>query len=284
MKLKGNVSWSSKKSSEKTCNNKKFSYNNSTHETAFRSEVCPATGDDLTCGFSLKKKIVNVYIDWFNHYHSLLKKINEQWSNWSNKYKRCDLRKLAQKYLKEDEKLNKVYYFTALSERDKPARERHETYIQALRKMWTDVILWKFNKVTKSFKNWKNTLKEIQPEDNDVPALLSFSTYEEKETDVNIALKIFEDWVFNNYDKAIIVSWDSDIIPAIRRIRELSKKWKIRNKEFVSLLFPWSKWKMIVKTCGERLNITSKNIEDSLFPNKIDIWNWKYITKPKSWK
>jgi hypothetical protein len=45
------------------------------------------------------------------------------------------LRKLSQKYLKEDEKLNKVYYFTALSERDKPARERHETYIQALRKM-----------------------------------------------------------------------------------------------------------------------------------------------------
>jgi hypothetical protein len=36
-------------------------------------------------------------------------------------------------------------------------------------------------------------LEEIQPEDNDVPALLSFSTYEEKETDVNIALKIFED-------------------------------------------------------------------------------------------
>lgn len=110
----------SKKICKKTCKNKNFSYNNNTHETAFRSEVCPATGDDLTCGFFWNKKIVNVYIDWFNHYHSLLKKINEKWSNRSNEYKRCDLRKLAQSYLSEDEKLNKVYFFTALSERDKP--------------------------------------------------------------------------------------------------------------------------------------------------------------------
>lgn len=275
----------SKKICKKTCKNKNFSYNNNTHETAFRSEVCPATGDDLTCGFFWNKKIVNVYIDWFNHYHSLFKKINEKWSNRSNEYKRCDLRKLAQSYLSEDEKLNKVYFFTALSERDKPARERHETYIQALRKMWTDVILWKFNKVEKCFKNWKNILEEIQPEDNNIPALLRFTTYEEKETDVNIALKIFEDWIYDNYDKAIIVSWDSDIIPAIRRINELAKKWKIRNKEFSALLFPRSRWKMIVKACkNNRLTIDSKHIEACLFPNKINLWHWKFIRKPKSWK
>lgn len=284
MKLKSNISWLSKKVDGKTCNDNNFSYNQNTHETAFPSEVCPATGDELTCGFFKKEKRVNVYIDWFNHYHSLLKKIREKWSNWSNKYKWCNLRKLSENFLWDGEKLNKVYYFTALSERDESAKERHKIYIQALRKMGTDVILWKFNRVVKTFKNWKNSLEEIQPEDNDVPILLSFATYEEKETDVNIALKIFEDWVFNNYDKAIIVSWDSDIIPAIRRIRELSKKWKIENKEFVSLLFPRSKWKMIVKTCDERMNINAKSIEESLLPNKIDIWNWKFISKPKSRK
>ena len=284
MKLNNNIFWSSKKSNKKTCKIKKFSYNDNTHETAFHSEVCPPTCDDLTCGFFWNKKIVNVYIDGFNHYHSLIKKIEEEWSSWSNKYKWCNLRKLAESYLNDDEKLNKVYFFTALSEWDKPARKRHKTYIQALRKMWTDVILWKFNRVEKTFKNWKNVLEEIQPKDNDVPDLLKFITYEEKETDVNIALKIFEDWVFDNYDKAIIVSWDSDIIPAIRRVRDLSKKWKIWNREFVSLLFPRSKWKMIVKTCSSRLNIDSKHIENSLLPNKIDIGNWKHIIKPKSWK
>ena len=114
---------------------------------------------------------------------------------------------------------------------------------------------------------------------------VDLSTYEEKETDVNIALKIFEDWIYDNYDKAIIVSGDSDIIPAIRRINDLAKKWKINNKEFSVLLFPWSKWKMIVKACNNnRLNIDSKHIENSLFPNKIDIWDWKFIRKPKSWK
>ena len=151
--------------------------------------------------------------------------------------------------------------------------------------MWTDVILWKFNKVVKTFKNWKNTLEEIQPEDNDIPILLTFTNYEEKETDVNIALKIFEDWIYDNYDKAIIISWDSDIIPAIRRIKYLAKKWKIKDKEFIVLLFPRSKWKMIVKACkNNRLNIDSKHIENSLFPDRIDIWHWKFIRKPKSWK
>ena len=41
-------------------------------------------------------------------------------------------------------------------------------------------------------------------------------------------LKIFEDWVFDNYDKAIIVSWDSDIIPAIRRVSDLSKSENLK--------------------------------------------------------
>jgi hypothetical protein len=43
--------------------------------------------------------------------------------------------------LKEDEKLNKVYFFTAYAERDQGAKKRHEIYNHALRKTGTDVIL-----------------------------------------------------------------------------------------------------------------------------------------------
>jgi uncharacterized LabA/DUF88 family protein len=57
-----------------------------------------------------------------------------------------------------------------------------------------------------------------------IPQELIFTTFEEKETDVNLALKIFEDAFFDNYDRAIIISGDSDIIPVIATIRRLSKK------------------------------------------------------------
>ena len=78
MKSTSDLLCTSKKIIKKTCKNKNFSYNDNTHETAFHSEVCPATGDDLTCGFFWNKKRVNVYIDGFNHYHALINKINEE--------------------------------------------------------------------------------------------------------------------------------------------------------------------------------------------------------------
>lgn len=79
-------------------------------------------------------KKVNVYVDGFNFYHALRHKINDPRSSRTAKYKRCDLRKLAQHFLKDDEQLNRVYFFTAYVERDNEARKRHETYNQALRK------------------------------------------------------------------------------------------------------------------------------------------------------
>ncbi|MCL2689747.1 MAG: NYN domain-containing protein, partial [Chitinispirillia bacterium] len=46
-----------------------------------------------------------------------------------------------------------------------------------------------------------------------------YNTYEEKETDVNIAIKLYQQAYKNTYDVAIILSGDSDQIPAIRAIK-----------------------------------------------------------------
>jgi len=237
-------------------------------------------------------KKVNVYVDWFNLYHALKHKIKDPNSQWTAKYKRCDLRKLAQQFLKEDEKLNKVYFFTAYAERDQGAKKRHEIYNHALRKTGTDVILWKFNQVTKQFIKDKNWLIHIEFSKGEVlktsnqiiPQKIVFTTFEEKETDVNIALKILEDAFFDNYDTAIVISWDSDIIPSIATVRRLSKKWKISPKNFTSLLVPWTKAKMMKKACNEIIEITTENMENSLLPEEIEIEPWKVVKKPESWK
>jgi len=49
---------------------------------------------------------------------------------------------------------------------------------------------------------------------------LKYQTYEEKRTDVNIAIKILEDAFLKKYDRAIIMSGDSDIVPSIESVKK----------------------------------------------------------------
>jgi len=232
-----------------------------------------------------------MYIDGFNLYHALKQKIGDPNSSWTKKYQRCDFRALGKQFIQEDEQLCKVYFFTAYAEWDIEARKRHEVYNSALRKMWVDIVLWKFTQITKKFikdKNWLIDIKfpkwEILMGKNPViPQELIFTTFEEKETDVNLALKIFEDAFFDNYDRAIIISGDSDIIPAIATIRRLSKKWKIKQKIFTSLLIPWTKGKMMKRACNEVLQISGENMENSLLPEQVEVSPWVIIKKPPSW-
>ena len=47
-----------------------------------------------------------------------------------------------------------------------------------------------------------------------------YLTHKEKRTDVNIALKLFCDAIDDLYDKALIISADSDLIPAIQAVNK----------------------------------------------------------------
>lgn len=45
----------------------------------------------------------------------------------------------------------------------------------------------------------------------------TWTKHEEKETDVHFALTIFEDAIDNVFDRAIIISTDSDYVPAVKK-------------------------------------------------------------------
>jgi uncharacterized LabA/DUF88 family protein len=49
----------------------------------------------------------------------------------------------------------------------------------------------------------------------------TFTTFEEKQTDVNIALTLFRLAMEDKYDKAIVVSGDTDLAPSIREVRSV---------------------------------------------------------------
>ena len=48
-----------------------------------------------------------------------------------------------------------------------------------------------------------------------------YRTFEEKQTDVNIAIKILETAVKDEWDIAYVVSGDSDLIPSLKAVKRL---------------------------------------------------------------
>jgi hypothetical protein len=47
----------------------------------------------------------------------------------------------------------------------------------------------------------------------------TYQTFEEKQTDVNIAIQLFKLSIQEKYDKALIISGDSDLIPSIEAVK-----------------------------------------------------------------
>ena len=65
------------------------------------------------------------------------------------------------------------------------------------------------------------------------PFHIEYETYEEKKTDVNIAVNIVGDAFTDSYDKAILITGDNDIAPAVLRVKKT-----FPDKEFL-VVFPF---------------------------------------------
>lgn len=117
-----------------------------------------------------------------------------------NRLKWVNLRALCQHFCDEGDILDKVYYFTSYAKHIKGGgTKRHKTYIDDFLKDFGVEATFGF-----------------------------FNTFEgkttEKQTDVNLALQLFEDAIKDKYDKAILLSADTDFIPAIERVNKLGKE------------------------------------------------------------
>ena len=237
----------------------------------------------------IMKKKVYAYIDWFNLYHALQKKIQQPGSSRSKEYQRADMRKLLTPFLEEDESLHMVYFFTAYTSRSSDAKKRHKALVAWLRKTWTDVILGRFSKVQRSYVSKWNNVISLTYDSADQKMChasckvkkLTYRTFEEKETDVNMALKILEDWLLEKYDTAFIVSWDSDIVPPIKRINALAKKWTIQKKIFKNIVVPGTKWKTMQRACDSYHIIPAKHFQNALLPDHIQTDPSTIIHKPQ---
>jgi len=141
------------------------------------------------------KKKVNVYVDGFNLYHAI-DALNDQRLKWIN------LRTLAFSFVKPHEVLNHVRYFTAVLTWNKEKQGRHKIYIRAQKAFGVDVIESNFRKVT----------RHCYPQNR------YCARHEEKQTDVAIAVSVLLDATRGDFDRAILVTADSDQIPLVKAI------------------------------------------------------------------
>ena len=105
-----------------------------------------------------------------------------------------------------------------------------------------------------------------------------FQAREEKRTDVNIAIKLFQTAMDNSWDKALIISGDSDLIPAIEAIKS---SYPLKR---IGIVIPIGRRAEELKNVSDFYHkIKEKHLSSCQFPDKIEISGSQFILKPPSW-
>ena len=143
-------------------------------------------------------KRVACFIDGYNLYHAL------RHNSRNNHHKWLDLKALISRLIpSKSESISAIYYFSAYAHWLPDSYRRHREYVAALEATGVNVVLGHFKKKKKKCKicgiGWRD--------------------HEEKETDVNIALHMLNGAYKDSYDKAMLVSRDSDLAPVLKMIR-----------------------------------------------------------------
>jgi len=216
------------------------------------------------------KSRVYAIIDGFNLFHAIDKfesGVDAADKARYQKYKWLCLRSLISEYVRpEIEDLVAVHYFTAYPNWNDAKRLRHQTYVSALRARGVEY-----------------TLGEFKSKTIECRAICKgeFQKPEEKQTDVNIATKILE--VANEYDKLILVTADSDQVPAIK----LLKKQHPEKKVFILAPIGRNSKELVRAAEGNRMIMTEAHLLRCQLPNPVDIFRGgkvlAQVWKPASW-
>jgi len=205
-------------------------------------------------------------VDGFNVYYSILDAINDLGGislKWLN------LRAFCESYLHlfgPKATSSGVYYFSALKTHrladDPDIVNRHQTYISALHSTGVNVELARFKR-------------------KDILCLhchKQFEQYEEKETDVAIAAKLFELLIAGTCEKVALVCGDTDIIPAIRTARS------IYPQKEICVMFPHRRVSVDLKQAASMaFKLKAKRYAQYQFADPIVLPAGANLQKPASW-
>ncbi len=142
---------------------------------------------------------VIAYVDGFNLYHGMHQARGRR-GLW------LDLESLCTSLLRPGQELTGLHCFTALV--DGPGRPRQQAYLDALSAHGrvTQVHVGRFQTTTHECRSWGSRRR----------------AHEEKESDVSFGVQLVEDAALRRYRVALLVTADSDMLPAVRAARRLA--------------------------------------------------------------
>jgi len=205
-------------------------------------------------------------VDGFNLYHS----VSDASLDLQATTKWLNIKKLCESYLPSQvgkgAVLKDIYYFSALAyhceKADPDVTKRHKQFLKCLKD--TGVII-ELNR----FKEKQVTCSKCHK---------TFIKHEEKETDVSMALKLFEILMLNVCDVAIIVTGDTDLAPAVKSALRLFPAKK------VFYAFPYKrKNRELSMIARDSFKIKAKQYVKFQFPDPYTLADGKKIYKPVSW-
>lgn len=199
-------------------------------------------------------KRVIVYIDGFNLYHSL------QRTNLSS-FKWLDIKSLVNSKLYAQDQIQDVLFFTALATWSPSKVTKHNNYIGALKLTGVKSILGVFRRK-------KPRCRKCHQ---------NYDTFEEKRTDVNIAMHMLKDAFEGNVDKIVVVSGDSDLVPPIEMIKE--KFPAITVEVHVPI---GGKARELMAAADRSVKYSTADIGASKLPDEVK-GKHKSYSKPPSW-
>lgn len=147
-----------------------------------------------------------VYVDGFNLYYGAIRGGAHKWLNLERFFT----------LLRPHDTVLQIHYFTALV--DGPSRLNQELYLRALGTLpKVNIVLGKFKK------------KQIRCSSSACTFTGNrfFQMPEEKRTDVNIAVFLLDDTYQDKCDHSIVVSGDSDLVPAIGLLKARFPKKRV---------------------------------------------------------
>jgi hypothetical protein len=202
---------------------------------------------------------VIAYVDGFNLYHGLHDK-------YGRRYLWLDLGHLVQR-LRPGDQVVAVRYFTALVRDDAPALARQRTYLDALSAhsdRRVEIVLGRYQSKTISCRQCGST----------------WPSYEEKETDVNIAVSIVADAAAGASDLALIISADSDLCPAIRTARSLNSR-----RGMIAAFPPRRSSFEIRSLIRGAFTVAAVDLRNSLLPDTVnDPATGRTYKRPSKWR
>lgn len=203
-----------------------------------------------------------VYIDGFNLYYGALKGTPHKW---------LDLSRFFQ-LLRPNDDLQCIRYFSAMV--DGPTRPNQEIYLKALA---TTPL------VQPVLGNFKRKRVKCTHSGCGYTGNRFFETREEKHTDVNIAVYMLDDAYQGMCDQIVLVSGDSDLVPAVRMTRN---RFPMKRVFVYVPAHPTTTRRFATELCSvsHGHNLLPLNLlRHSQFPNPLCDGHGGMLFRPLSW-